>query len=165
MPNVFYEPQFALAAAPVFGRNVGACLIWSRGRTARLVGLFPTRIERHRYGLPWPIAVGWINPYAPLGVPLIDREAAEPVLGAWLEYIANHRPRLLLLLMFPQEGELARAFDAALAQRGGASVAFAVHERALLAPAGERADYVERSLPRKKLKELGRQLRRLGDVG
>jgi CelD/BcsL family acetyltransferase involved in cellulose biosynthesis len=40
-----------------------------------------------------------------------------------------------------------------------------MHERALLAPAGERADYLERALPRKKLKELGRQLRRLGDDG
>jgi CelD/BcsL family acetyltransferase involved in cellulose biosynthesis len=38
-----------------------------------------------------------------------------------------------------------------------------VHERALLAPAGERAGYIEQALPRKKLKELGRQLRRLGD--
>src|SRR5262249_6204478 len=59
----------------------------------------------------------------------------------------------------------ARAFDAALARRGGASTALAAHERALLAPAGDRADYIERALPRKKLKELGRQLRRLGDDG
>jgi hypothetical protein len=115
--------------------------------------------------LPWPIAVGWTNPYAPLGVPLVDREAAEPVLGAWLEHMANHRPRLLLLPMFPQQGVLASVFDAALARRGGASVAFAVHERALLAPAGERAGYIEQALPRKKLKELGRQLRRLGNDG
>ena len=145
----------------MFGRDVGTTLIWSRGATRRLLGLFPARTERHRYGLPWPIVVGWTNPYAPLGVPLVDREAAEPVLGAWLEHIASHRP--LLLPMFPQAGELANAFDAALARRGGASVAFAMHERALLAPAGERADYIERALPRKKLKELGRQLRRLGD--
>jgi CelD/BcsL family acetyltransferase involved in cellulose biosynthesis len=165
VPNVFYEPAFALAAQPVFGRDISATLIWSRGATRRLLGLFPTQAERHRYAMPWPIVVGWINPYAPLGVPLVDREAAEPVLGAWLEHMASHRPRLLLLPMFPQQGELTRAFDAALARRGGASVAFAVHERALLAPAGERADYVERALPRKKLKELGRQLRRLGDDG
>jgi CelD/BcsL family acetyltransferase involved in cellulose biosynthesis len=164
-PNVFYEPAFALAAHPVFGRDVGATLVWSRGATSRLLGLFPARTERHRYAMPWPITVGWINPYAPLGVPLVDREAAEPVLGAWLEYIANHRPRVLLLPMFPQQGVLASAFDAALARRGGASMAFAKHERALLAPAGERADYLERALPRKKLKELGRQLRRLGDDG
>jgi len=113
--------------------------------------------------MPWPITVGWINPYAPLGVPLVDRETAEPVLGAWLEHSASSRPRLLLLPMFPQQGELASALDAALARRSGASVAFALHERALLAPAGERADYLERTLPRKKFKELGRQLRRLGD--
>ncbi len=28
-PNVFYEPAFALAAAPVFGRDAGAVLVWS----------------------------------------------------------------------------------------------------------------------------------------
>src|SRR5215475_12373539 len=86
IPNIFYEPQFALAAAPVFGRNVSVSLVWSRGTTSRLVGLFPARIERHRYGLAWPIMVGWINPYAPLGVPLIDRDAAKPVIGAWLDH-------------------------------------------------------------------------------
>ena len=165
VPNVFYEPAFVLAAQPVFGHNVGATLVWSRGATPRLLGLFPMRTERHRYGVPWPIVVGWINPYAPLGVPLIDREAAESVLGAWLEHIASHKLQLLLLPMFPQQGTLARAFDAMLARRGGTSAAFAVHERALLAPAGKRADYVDRALPRKKLKELGRQLRRLGDDG
>jgi len=163
-PNVFYEPAFALAAEPVFGRDVGATLVWSRGAARRLLGLFPARTERYRYGLPWPIVVGWTNPYAPLGVPLVDRDAAEPVLGAWLEHVASHQPRVLLP-MFPQRGDLACAFDAALARRGGASVTFAVHERALLAPAGDRADYIERALPRKKLKELGRQLRRLGDDG
>jgi CelD/BcsL family acetyltransferase involved in cellulose biosynthesis len=165
VPNVFYEPAFALAVQRVFGRDVGATLVWSRGAGRRLLGLFPVRIERYRYGLPWPVVVGWINPYAPLGVPLVDREAVKPVLGAWLEYVASHRPRLLLLPMFPQQGALASALDAALARRGGASVAFALRERALLAPAGERADYLERALPRKKLKELGRQLRRLGDDG
>ena len=30
-PNVFYEPAFALAAEPVFGRDAGAGLVWSRG--------------------------------------------------------------------------------------------------------------------------------------
>jgi Acetyltransferase (GNAT) domain len=70
-----------------------------------------------------------------------------------------------LLPMFPQKGEFARAFDASLARRSGAGVAFAAHERALLAPAGGRADYIEHALPRKKLKELSRQLRRLGDDG
>jgi len=165
MPNVFYEPQFALAAAPVFGPNVSAVLVWSRGKRTHLVGLFPTRIERHRYGLPWPITVGWSHPYAPLGVPLIDPATAEPVIGAFLDHAATCSPQAILLPMFPQQGTLAAAFDAALARRRGASIVFAPHQRALLAPAGERSSYLERALPRKKLKELDRQLRRLADEG
>src|SRR5579862_5283510 len=46
-PNVFYDPAFALAAAPVFGKTAGAILV---RRKNRLIGLFPARIER-RYGL------------------------------------------------------------------------------------------------------------------
>jgi Acetyltransferase (GNAT) domain len=166
VPNIFYEPAFARAAEPVFGRGVGVDLVWSRGPSPRLRGLFPARIERHRYGLPWPVLVGWTHPYAPLGAPLVDREAGAAVIGAWLDHLAqrSHR-RTLLLSMFPDAGPLATAFEAALTLRGGASVALGRHERALLAPSGDRADYVERALPHKKLKELRRQLRRLGDEG
>src|SRR5258708_29808967 len=49
-PNVFYDPAFALAAAPVFG-NPGAVAVWSKSGPP--IGLFPARIER-RYGLPPP---------------------------------------------------------------------------------------------------------------
>ena len=52
-PNVFYEPSFALAAADVFGRNVRAGLVWSRTAPERLLGFFPARIERRRYGFLW----------------------------------------------------------------------------------------------------------------
>jgi CelD/BcsL family acetyltransferase involved in cellulose biosynthesis len=158
-PNVFYEPSFALAAQPVFGRDAGAGLVWSRGK---LCGLFPARIERQRYGLP--LLAGWTHPYAPLGAPLVDREAAESVIGAWLDHLTGRLPSVMLLPMFPQ-GPVAAAFDAALERRGGHSLAFAGHERAQLAPTTNRADYVEHALPRKKLKELRRQLRRLGDEG
>ena len=45
-PNVFYDPAFALPAAPVFG-DPGTVAVWSK--SGRLIGLFPARIER-RYG-------------------------------------------------------------------------------------------------------------------
>src|SRR5262245_29766446 len=80
-PNVFYEPAFAQAAAPLFGRNVGAVLVWSGHR---LIGLFPGRIER-RGGLTR--LVGWTHPFAPLGTPLVDRDMAEAAIGAWLEQL------------------------------------------------------------------------------
>ena len=87
-PNVFYEPAFALAAAPVFGRDAGALLVWSGTSPRRLLGFFPARIETRRYGIKLPVLVGWTHPYAPLGVPLVEREAAEPVIAAWLAHLA-----------------------------------------------------------------------------
>src|ERR1700683_5233204 len=51
VPNVFYEPAFALAAAPLFGRDVGAVLVWSGTAPRKLLGLFPARRETRRYGL------------------------------------------------------------------------------------------------------------------
>ena len=74
-PNVFYEPAFALAAAPVFGARCGAVLVWSQGGT-RLIGLFPAR-DRAALRRAAVLA-GWTHPYAPLGAPLVDRDEAEP---------------------------------------------------------------------------------------
>src|SRR5262245_41372521 len=120
-PNIFYEPAFALAAQPVFGQGVGAGLVWSRGRSARLLGLFPARTERRRFGVPLPVLTGWTHPFAPLGTPLIDRTAASAVIDAWFDHLAGQStlPRLLLLPLLPDEGALARAFDEVVARRGG----------------------------------------------
>ena len=49
--------------------------------------------------------------------------------------------------------------------RRQAQCRFARHERALLAPAETATDYIERAIGHKKLKELRRQKRRLGDSG
>src|SRR6187431_1546599 len=73
-PNVFYEPAFMLAAAPVFGSGAGAVLV--RSATGRLTGLFPARIERPQGGLV-PMLCGFTHPFAPLGVPLVDRDDPE----------------------------------------------------------------------------------------
>src|SRR5687767_2608167 len=75
-PNVFYEPAFALPAAGPFGRDAGAVLVWSARQPGRLVGVFPARIERRRYLLGPAVLTGWTHPYAPFGVPLVDREEA-----------------------------------------------------------------------------------------
>src|SRR5580658_1810069 len=89
VPNVFYEPAFALAAAPLFGRDAGAVLVWSGTMPRKLLGFFPARIETRRYGLRLPVLVGWTHPFAPLVVPLVEREAAEPVIAAWLAHLAG----------------------------------------------------------------------------
>src|SRR5437764_7416422 len=70
-PNCFYDPAFALAAAPVLGVDAGAVLVWSAA-PRRLIGLFPCCIEQRRYGLRLPLLAGWTHPYGPLGTPLVD---------------------------------------------------------------------------------------------
>jgi len=164
-PNVFYEPAFARAAAPVFGNGVGAGLVWSRGTPARLLGFFPGRIERWRYGLGPPILSGWIHPYAPLGVPLVDRDGSEATIAAWLDHVASNvnLPDLLLLPYLPIENPFARALDGIVARRGGQIAAFARHSRALLIPGAERAGYLERAISGKRRKKLRWQRKRLAD--
>jgi CelD/BcsL family acetyltransferase involved in cellulose biosynthesis len=166
-PNVFLEPAFALAAAPVFGRDVGAGLIWSRAAPCRLMGFFPARIERRRYGVALPVMVGWTHPFAPLGTPLVDRAAGSATITAWLDHLAGRPdlPRLLLMPYLPVDGPVAQAFASAVAQRGGASIALGAHQRALLAPAADRERYLDRAIGHKKRKELRRQRRRLAQAG
>jgi CelD/BcsL family acetyltransferase involved in cellulose biosynthesis len=166
-PNVFLEPAFALAAAPVFGRDVAVDLVWSRASPGRLAGFLPGRIERRRYGIAPPVQVAWTHPFAPLGTPLLDRDTAAEVFAAWLSYIerAPELPRLLLMPLLPVDGEVARILAAALVERGGASAAFAAHQRALLAPCANRAHYLEAAIGGKRRKELRRQRRRLAETG
>ena len=170
--NVFYEPAFALPAMAVFGTDIAACLVWSRAAPARLLGFFPGRVERRRYGVALPIFVGWTHPYAPLGSPLIDATACDDVIAALLDHAGNdeHLPKLMVLPYLPVEGALASAFDRALARRGASSTLFARHARALLAPPRERVvnnglDYLEKAIDGKKRKELRRQRKRLADAG
>jgi CelD/BcsL family acetyltransferase involved in cellulose biosynthesis len=166
-PNVFLEPAFALAAAPVFGRDVGAGLVWSRTSPRRLMGFFPARIERRRYGIALPVLVGWTHPYAPLGTPLIDRDAGVAVISAWLDHLASRPdlPGLLLMPYLPVTGPVAQAFGTALARRDGKCIALSAHQRALLSPAGMRTHYLDDAIGAKKRKELRRQRKRLADTG
>jgi CelD/BcsL family acetyltransferase involved in cellulose biosynthesis len=165
-PNIFYEPAFALAAAPVLGPDAGAVLVRSL-EPRRLIGLFPCRIERRRYGVRLPLLAGWTHPYAPLGTPLVDRDAIDPAVCAFLDHVADDDalPKLLLMSCLVEDGPVAAALDEALAQRGGRRIEVGRHQRALLAPAGERIGYVEAMLGDKRRKKLERQRRRLAEGG
>jgi CelD/BcsL family acetyltransferase involved in cellulose biosynthesis len=161
-PNVFYEPAFMAASAPVFGRDALVGLVWGG---ARLIGFFPVTIERRRYGLTLPVLTGWTHPYAPLGTPLVDRESGEEAIAAWLERIAADAslPKLLLMPYLP--ARCAAMFETGLADRGGRCAEFDYHARALLRPDNGRDRYLDVAIPHKKRKELRRLRKRLADAG
>jgi CelD/BcsL family acetyltransferase involved in cellulose biosynthesis len=165
VPNVFYEPAFALAAASVFGRDVGAMLVWSGTAPRKLLGFFPARVETRRYGLKLPVLVGWTHPFAPFSVPLVEREAAEPVIAAWLAHVAGDAalPGLVLLPCLPAEGPFAAALAAIVRRAQMPAADFNRHARAQLAPAGNRSAYVERALGPHQFRELRRTARRLSE--
>jgi CelD/BcsL family acetyltransferase involved in cellulose biosynthesis len=161
-PNVFYDPAFALAAAPALGARVQAALLWSRRCPRELLGFFPIRHER-RYGPLWPVATGWTHAFAPLGTPLVDRDRADQVIDAFLTGLtrADLAVPLLVWPFIPERGPFAAALDRVLVRRGIASARFGDHQRAALVPGAQRADYLTRALSRKRRKELARLRRRL----
>jgi CelD/BcsL family acetyltransferase involved in cellulose biosynthesis len=165
--NVFYEPAFALAAAPPFAGDAGAVLVWSGTGPRRLLGFFPARVAARRYGLKLPILVGWTHPYAPLGVPLVESEAPEPVVAAWLRYLATNAamPGLLLLPFVPEQGPFAAALATILRRAQMPSAPFNVHSRALFEPRHHRHGYLERALGARQYREVRRTVRRLAERG
>ena len=164
-PNVFYEPGFLGAAAPVFGPDAGAIAVRAAG--GRLIGLYPMRRDRFRYGGYPALVCGFVHPYAPLGTPLVDAEYAEPAIAAWLDHLRDreHKAGAILLPFFPETGALATALDRAVATRGLRQRHFNRHARAMIAGASEAADERAASGLSKMRKEWRRQRRRLSERG
>src|SRR5262249_2611515 len=148
------------------GREAGG--VWVRSAEVHeLVGLFPCRIETRRYGIRLPLLAGWTHPYGPLGTPLVDAAALHSTVAAFLDHIADDArlPKLLLMPYQVEDGPVAAALIAAIRQRGGRDACFGRHQRALPAPAEDRAGYLDAALAPKRRKNLGRQRRRLDETG
>src|SRR6185503_1822069 len=145
------------------GADAGAVLVWSKA-APRLIGLFPLRAER-RYGAMATLT-GWTHPYAPFGVPLIDRDEADTAIGVFLDHVETSETlaKLVMLPLIARDGPFAAALARVLARHGGTAQGFGEHARALLAPVGDRANDLDH-VAHKKLKELRRQRRRLEEKG
>jgi CelD/BcsL family acetyltransferase involved in cellulose biosynthesis len=164
-PNVFYTPDFALGAAPALGRDVEAVLVWSA--EGQLLGLLPFRRSSRRYGMKLPLLVGWTHPFAPLGTPLVDRDATAEVAAAFFGHIGGDAalPKLLLLPLLPDAGTVARALRTASEKRGGAQAEFGAHRRAALDLAAGRPRDLDEVIGAKRMREARRLRRRLGEAG
>ncbi len=163
-PNVFYEPAFALAAAPVLGHGAGAVLVWSP--EGRLMGLFPTRVDRHRYGLPFALLAAWTHAYGPLGTPLVDRDRMAEVVATFFDHV-QAAPDLPKLVLIPDlaDGTVARALADGALCRGGRVRDFEPRRRALLATADDAATYLKAAVGKRRRQELARQRHKLAARG
>ena len=163
------SPRSRSKQRPYSARDAGAVLVWSGTSPRKLLGFFPARVEPRRYGIGPPVLVGWTHPYAPLGTPLVERDAAEPVIAAWLAHLAedNELPGLLLLPYLPRTGAVRHGARCTInAPRADAGRRFQSPSAGrMLVPGNERLLYVERTLGQHKHKELRRIVRRLGDTG
>lgn len=157
-PNVFLEPDFALAADAMTGERTGAVLVRVHGR---LAGLFPGDVEGISSGRAVHTFVSWTHPFAPLSAPLVDRDSALGVIEAFLAFLPSlpETPAVALLPLVNEGGAFARAMGEALIASGTMVRRFGTHERAAFSGADGNA------LSARKLKELRRQRRRLEEEG
>lgn len=159
-PNPFFLPDF-LGAAAAFAppRLWLACLWWGD----RLVLFAPVVMPLRPSA--WRAAAVWTHPYAPLGSPLVDREAAATWCQAFIAALAEHGVQRLGLPDMPLRGSLAEALRSAAKASGRHVLTAAAADRPILDVAGSRRAG-NRPLPAKKRqKEMARQLRRLAELG
>ncbi len=161
-PNVFYEPEYLLAARSLsLAKGAGVLLVSSGGR---LIGALAGRIEGLAHGRPVTTFVAWELPYAPFSVPLVDREVADEAVDAFLNELPrlSGRPRVALFRLMDRGGLFARVLADRLYSRMQRPHVLDPHRRAALLPS--EADPLK-GISQKRLKELHRQRARLSESG
>jgi CelD/BcsL family acetyltransferase involved in cellulose biosynthesis len=161
-PNVFLEPAFARAALQHLGpAELGAVAVYMEGR---LVGLLPGRVAGIRSGRPVPVFVAWTHPFAPLSMPLLDREMASDVVAALLDSLPKlpGAPKAALFPLLPDTSIAARLIALHAGGRGHSITRFNIHARAALIHDPEESSSM---MSARRRKELGRQRRRLAETG
>ena len=166
-PNVFAEPAFVVSALRHFA---GAdCLrllfVWQGDATERLIGAMVVQFPRGPFG--FGVARVWQSDQAGLAAVMLDRQMGEAAFEAALDWIARERPAIIGLLLptLNADGPTALAIRTAGLRRRAVLRQLYERERAVLTAAPYPAAGFEASLPKKRLKEWSRQMRRLKDRG
>ncbi|MCW2308560.1 GNAT family N-acetyltransferase [Rhodobium gokarnense] len=127
-PNPFFRPEFLLPAiAALQPKGIAVRRVWDR--TGRLLGLAPVVRGSLGFGVFGASSSVWTHPYAPLGTPLIDRDAVDAAVAALLA------PGSGGALAFPElslDGPVGTALRRHAPVLGAVPVSLNVHRRALL---------------------------------
>lgn len=165
--NVFAEPAFVVEALRHLAGagRLRLLFVWRDQTRTQLIGAVV--LEFPRVALGFGAARVWLSNQAGLAALMLDREAAEEALGALVDWVARQRPRIAGLLMpaLDVSAPTISAIQALSLRRSLQFRPFGSRTRAALDAAAKLARGFEGSLPKKRIKEWNRQMRRLGERG
>ena len=160
--NLFFHPDFVLPAMQHLGPNVAiATVSHPDGRVAALAPFTRTRLGRIA-----PAAGLWVHDYAPLGLPLVDRDAVAPAIAALLDGLAPAGSGASFIVPdLPLDGPVAAALLEAARRDDRPFDILDSHVRAALDRSAAGNNDPRAALPPRRRKEYGRQMRRLAEIG
>ncbi|GLK69815.1 GNAT family N-acetyltransferase [Hansschlegelia plantiphila] len=164
-PNLFCEADFACAARNLkTAGGVRFAVVWedSDSDTPRMLAAVPVETRGLPPVIPMLASANWAF-FGALGTPMIDRKDATLAVEGLFDGLARRGDGVFLFRFLPERGPTADAIRAAAAFTGRSINRIDGHDRAMLRTAMSAEAYLTESLSSKKLKELRRQLRRLGD--
>jgi CelD/BcsL family acetyltransferase involved in cellulose biosynthesis len=162
-PNGYYLPDWTKAANGAADRAATGALI-AQDAAGDLIGLLPVISCWRAYRLPLPVLVS-ADPFRSLDTPLLDRAAATRAAAALIAQARDAGARALVLRDVARDGEAVQAFTQALAAEGLALRPIRGWTRACLDATADADALLRDGLGSKKLKDIRRLERRLGDHG
>jgi CelD/BcsL family acetyltransferase involved in cellulose biosynthesis len=162
--NPFYARGVVLAGLDTIDNGAQIEALVLRGERRELLGLFPFQSRR----LPFDTADGAGNLYQPCRTPLVRREYAREVVAAWLDAVAHMQgvPRFWRFKDVHLASKLFRLVDDAVVQRGLCRIAVNPYKRPHLTRLEGGIDgHIEHVLPKRRLKDIERNIRRLSKLG
>jgi len=163
-PNGYYLPDWTKAATGAADDRAATRALIAREMSGDLIGLLPVITCWRAFRLPLPALVS-ADPFRSLDTPLLDRAAADRAAAALLAQARAAGARALVLRDVARDGEAVQAFTRALAADGLAPRLIRGWTRACLDATADADALLRDGLGAKKLKEVRRLERRLGEHG
>lgn len=159
----WFMPMFEHADAVA---NAVSVIATHSTHSYHLSGIFPLRLQRHRWLAPVPVLTSWANEFFFSGTPLVSADNPSAVITTMLHSAAeDFAARAVLFEKLPSGGQFEHAVTQAAASGGLAIAHFDPFERAGLVTGREFDSWFQDSFQRKKRKEFRRLRARLSEQG
>lgn len=169
-PNTQFEST-TLASAMIHlagGSDVEIALVWSDADGAgqrELLGVFPYRALRGRFGVPLPVWQVWTHIHSYNATPLLRAGREKQALARFLAFAGQCGVVAVEFPLCQGDGTFSAALDNVVSERGFPIRETDRHQRAFLKSELKGEDYFTQTMRKKKRKEYGRLWNRLSEEG